>query len=551
MPNPSILLYSCPRSRRQHCMTILTDSFNVLREGKTLLSEDLEPFESAPAHVLAALGFQLARKSELNSVERDVLALVGRKSPEAALYIARLSPGISDYLGQRDAHSAAPSSDRLQLLQRTTRDTEIGYEGINTLISNFVSGAISPELMSVWLMKVKLDGLSRNDIWDLTIAMRDSGRIFDYRALPELRKRRIIRRYPTGALSEKIALILPGLFASVFASVPFASPFLVARSLSFTGGTWDKLQSIPEFRFPLQGQEVIEAMQACGVAMSVTQGDLNPADRKMYQLRSVTGTVESTELIIASIASKQLAVPADMLLLDVRYGSGAFLHSRAEAEDTASQVAGVVQRGGVPCVPWYNDTPEPNGMAVGNALEVLEALQVMGQETKMNWDRRALLEQRRLVIATFVSLMESQFGSLGVDWKARAEENFESRLVLKGFVELLSAHGVGDSVIQSLLADPSAVLLPKTPGLPVHSAKDGKLVGLDQRRLGEFVNFTLGGGGNDFGLEFDAHAGVILNKRLGDSIAEGDALCSIYSAQLATRDNATLARECQTCFIVE
>ncbi|HRI72768.1 MAG TPA: hypothetical protein PK156_51380, partial [Polyangium sp.] len=286
-----------------------------------------------------------------------------------------------------------------------------------------------------------------------------------------------------------------------------------------------------------------------GVAMTVTHGELNPADRKLYQLRSVTGAIESHELIVASIASKQLAVPADHLLLDVRYGNGAFLRSEIEARRCADAMLSVIAEGGVPCSAHLTDTPQPNGVAIGNALEVAEALATMGIGASSDWDVRALCEQRELVLTFYGLLMSRAHDSTNADgWMSEAREWLESGEIGFAFTTLLVAHGVQRQTIEALRQDPFTTLgLSGTP-TPVSSAHEGQLLRVDQRRLGHLVNFGLGAGGNDYGGAFQARPGIRLGFLIGDHVNEGQPLCWIFSGKTQVTDEFRAA--VKGCFIV-
>lgn len=340
----------------------------------------------------------------------------------------------------------------------------------------------------------------------------------------------LVRRYPTGALSEKAALILPSLIAAASQEFKVASPFLVARSLGFTGGTWDKLSAIPGFRFPLPGEETVDILKCCGVAMTVTHGNLNPADRMMYQLRSVTGTIESEELIVASIASKQLAVPAHRLLIDIRYGYGAFLSERESAQSLALRLQQTINSGGVPTLCHFTDTPQPGGASIGNALEVAEAICVLGGGDGEWWDSRWIYEQKALVLEFFCKLMSSEFPEHPVRaWANLAGKWLSDGTALEAFQRILETHGVTSILINQLFEDPFAALkIPSSPQV-VRAVTKGVLSHIDQRGIGNFVNVTLGGGGNSYSGDFHSSTGIILAKRLGDPVLRDDPLCFVFS----------------------
>ncbi len=534
-------------------MQDLMAGYDCLREGKDLSADVIASIRTVAlqAHQLAALGFRLCKKGGLTGPEKDLLSSICRNVPEAAAYFSELfqAEDISETLSPTAARKGPEFDRQLTLLKLSSRCEHVGRTNFRDLISDFLSEKSSAVFLAVWLTKVCYDGLSDSDVVSLTQAMRDSGSIHDYRNLRELDGRRIIRRYPTGALSEKISLILPSLLCAFCRDFPIASPFLVARSLGFTGGTWDKLSSIPGFTFPEQGDQTINVMRNCGVAMSVTHGDFNPADRKLYQLRSVTGTIESRELIVSSIASKQLGIPANRLLLDVRFGPGSFIGSKEEAEITAGQMLHIMNGDGVPCFATFTDTLQPNGMAVGNALEVLEALAVMGIDPGGMWDERALLEQRTLVISSFAKLMSAEFPPKDESWWQRvATDKFGSGEVFQAFLRLLRAHGVPDGVLQALPVAPKRALLGNTKELPVLSDRTGRVCSIDQRSLGHFVNFQLGGGGNEYGASFVPTAGIVLSKRLTDTIAAGEPLCRIYVPEELVHRHLEFESEVRRCF---
>lgn len=502
-------------SRLMRCYCELRDTGTVSAE----LLQDALGYAN-PAQ-LASLALHLGRSKLVGRAE--VVRSFVTQTGEAAPYIAELVPEVDV-----NSVSAVRNPAISALLADTASDRRLGHDHIQALVRGILDDSIPTTIQALWLAKVCFDGLSDTDVVDLTLSMRDSGKIFDYRQSDALESRRIVRRYPTGALSEKVALILPSLLSAFRYEVPIASPFLVARSLGFTGGTWDKLKAIPGFTFLEHGDPAVEAMRRCGVVMVATHGDVDPADRKLYQLRSATGTVISPELIVSSIASKQLAIPADRLLLDVRYGPGAFLGSRMWAESVADRLVEILNAHGTPTLARFTDTPQPNGSAVGNALEVLEAIAIMGGKTEIDWERRWLAEQRHLVLFFFAELITAEFGGSSKQWYERASRALDSGRVLGAFLDLLEVHGVELKVREGLMQDPSSLLLPSGTPIPVRSRRSGVLVKVDQRRLGEFVNFALGAGGNVYTGEFMPGNGVRIMKRLGDPVAEGDPLCWVY-----------------------
>lgn len=506
-----------------------------------LLSHD-----AAPSLMKAALMARLIHRAR-TAVEHELLQRLLTTLPDVHALLADVFPSntrMFDILLPR-MHDPFVT----QVFRGDWPSPEARKNDYEIFMARFLSGDISPEIVAAWLGTVVERGLSTEALYDLTYAMRNSGQIYDYRVSPKLRGRKLLRRYPTGGLSEKTALILPSVLVKASEHYPIASNFLVARTLGFTGGTWDKLSAIPTFRFPLPGGESEDVMERCGVAMTITHGDLNPADRKLYQMRSVTGTIESFELIVSSIASKQLAVPAHHLLLDVRYGDGAFLRSRDEARRCANALVDVISEGGTPCSAHLTDTPEPNGSAVGNALEVAEAIAVMGGGAIAQWDARALEEQRELVLLFYGLLMAKAFDSDDVaPWISEARAWFRSGEVLRGFMKLLAAHDVNDTLMDKLVQDPNEVLAIPAVGWPVYAQQSGRLIAIDQRRLGHLVNFGMGAGGNDYQGTLCVKSGIKLGARLGDSIQAGQALCWVFGDVSGSLNNIGAAFE--QCFSI-
>jgi thymidine phosphorylase len=508
-----------------------------LRHGAALTQDDCDNLfgTSVKSYQFASLAvFLLAKK--MNPPELQLFSQIITRFPEVAVYLTIRFPSNADLKLDHDNDILTSIRTSLhpcqvQLLQSTCKESEIGENALNWFISQLVSNTLSMEFIAVWLAIVCCYGLSNSDVRSLTFLMRDSGTIYDYRNMPELEFRKMIRRYPTGALSEKTALIMPSLISAFASEFPIATPFLVARSLGFTGGTWDKLKAIPGFKFPSPGTETIEVLRRCHAAMTVTQDDVNPADRILYQLRSVTCTIESHELILASIASKQMSVPVDRLLMDIRYGSGAFLKNPDDAMKLKDVLLPLLEDGGIPSCARLTGTDQPNGAAVGNVLEVCEAIALMSNtDARGFWDNRALTEQRNLVISLFVGLIMSEFPRVDQHMlRQEIEDKFASGKVLDAFENFLAAHDVSRNTIQQIVNDPLTLLGTTSPSLVVRSEISGQLIGIDQVRLGHTVNFELGAGGNEFGTLFDPLSGIVLRKRLGDRIEPGDVLVEIYS----------------------
>ncbi len=400
------------------------------------------------------------------------------------------------------------------------------------------------------LMEITKRQPCESDTVLLTQAMVESGIVFDYR--PSVRPRRLVRRYPSGGVSEKVALILPSLLAAAAAHWPVASSFLVARSLSFTGGTWDKLSVIPGFRFPQPGEETLEILRKCHVAMCVTSGSLNPCDRRLYALRSRIEAVESRALIVSSISSKHLALPVDYMLLDMLYGEGAFFAGLADSDAVSAEIRSLLVASGIPCEVKTREASEPTGIAIGNAPEVAEAIAVMRGRDPGSWELHRLDDQWQVVRGFFADLM---FASCALP-RDQAEEFADSArrsgLLLSTFGHLLEAHGVSAGVIRDLLEGPERFFW--SGGMrtvAVSALARGTVSAINYKRIGLLVANALSQSSLSTDLNSgNAHGGCLLRSRVGSAVAEGQVLCELLVPRAsdvhALRAVASGFRECFT-----
>lgn len=533
----------------------MKDDFHKVFEGYRKLDKGLhlDAADCRGLRQLKPLPVQLASMAirimarRYTRTEEKLLRWIAKKHPRIGTCLRFLDP-CSDIQVAREA--ARPDSRFLKSLKLIRARREIGSNSLRWIAIGIREGWIPIEHVAIWLTCVFLYGLTKSDTMNLTFAMKDSGQVHDYRKSKKLDYRRILRRYPTGGLSEKQAIILPALISAFCSSYGIASTYLVAKALAFTGGTYDKLRSIRRFRFREPGSEVILALRKCGIAMLTADEHLDPLDNILYQIRSLTCTVESTSLMLSSIASKHLALPPDLLLLDVRYGEDAFLRNIREAKAFSRSIVETLRRGGVPCTVVLKENREPNGMAIGNALEVVESLAVMSGNLSELWDERALEEQRQLVAESFAILMNLAFPKRSrLWWKKEAVRCFGNDKVIEAFYRILTTHGVSKKTISLLKKDPFSAIGADYKPIRIHSKRDGRLTRIDQRTLGELVNFSLGAGGNEFGGERNDRAGVILKKRLSDNVRTRETICLLYSPLREDQVCHLIAR-IRDCFII-
>lgn len=386
--------------------------------------------------------------------------------------------------------------------------------------------------LTLILNLIKNKGLSVDNVRVLSEKMAYSGNIYDYRSDILLNNKKVIRRYPTGAVSEKVALIMPSLLKLAASKFDFISPFLVAKTLGFTGGTWDKLSCIPNFTFPMAGVESISILKDDNICMTVSNYNYNPSDRFLYQLRSITNTVDSLPLIVASISSKQIANPVDLLLLDIRYGKNAFLENREIGEIFFSQVDNILSHYGIKTIAEFTDTNEIFGSAVGNYLEVIESICIMKNQNNygaIKFDSKLLQKQKELVILMTSKLLSSQFNASYSDIENFCRESFLKRDIFKSFKQLLKSHGVSYETINKINNDLAFGEAKELKEFPVLCHKSGTLKEIYQKNIGNFVNVNLSGGVNRFKRESQLYDGILLIKQINCKVQEGDVKAMIYS----------------------
>jgi thymidine phosphorylase len=402
-------------------------------------------------------------------------------------------------------------------------------DDLRDFISAIGNKTVSPLVTAFWLMAICLKGVDLQTRNAVTLLMRDSGQIVDYRRDDRLRNRKHIRRYPTGGLSEKLALLLPALLVCARKRLDICSPFLVARSLGFTGGTWSKLSRLSGFRFATPGEETAALLASTGVAYCVTHHGVNPADEVLYLLRSRTGTVECIDLAFMSIASKQLSYPVDCLALDVRTGPGAFF-DRQDGQRLASEITSFLSTNGLDTYYTLTSNIEPDGAAIGNALEVAEAIMLLQPSrwtSNTHWEIRALMRQTQLLLRHFSHLLNriDPFTSREA-WQSQGWDFLVTGAAISAFRQIAMSHGVSAGTMDSLLSDPMSIIRGDTKRIALRAPRTGTIVGVDQRALGHWAYENAG---TERPQSCDAPArDIILRRSLGDSVSSGDVLLEAF-----------------------
>jgi pyrimidine-nucleoside phosphorylase len=407
---------------------------------------------------------------------------------------------------------------------RKKLDGEANSEGeIRALVDGFVRGEIAPEQMAAWLAAVYVRGLSDEETWWLTKAMAESGRMLDLSAIDGIK----VDKHSTGGVGDKVSIVAVPLVAA--GGVPVAK--LTGRALGHTGGTADKLESIPGMRLDLSEAEFIGQVQRIGCAIAVATEDIAPADKKIYALRDKTATIASIPLIVSSILSKKLAGGADAFVFDVKFGDGAFMRQLEEAKALAEGLVRTAKLAGKRAVAVLSSMEQPLGHAVGNAVEVAEAIAVLRGEGPTDVREVCLtIAAHMLWLGGVVS--DPQEG------RRKAEELLGSGAALEKFRQLVAAQG-GDA---SIVDDPKRLPQPNHRA-EVRAEREGMVTQIATRRLG-LLAARLGAG--RLGAEgVDAAAGIWVHKKVGDFVQAGEVLATLQSSRPI---EAELVAEGQACF---
>lgn len=401
---------------------------------------------------------------------------------------------------------------------------ELSTEEIDFMIQVYTRGEIPDYQMSAMCMAILLRGMNDRETLDMTMSMMSSGETLDLSPIQGLKA----DKHSTGGVGDKTSLVLCPMVAACGLKIAKMS----GRGLGHTGGTIDKLESFPGFHTGISEERFFKNVNEIGISIMGQTADIDPADKKIYALRDVTGTVPSIPLIVSSIMSKKLASGADIIVLDVKCGSGAFMKTLDDAKKLAEGLTRVGRLAGKKCAAVITDMDQPLGSAVGNALEVKEAIAVLKGEKQGD-----LLE----LCLSIGSLMLAEAGI------AQSVEQGRERLLgaiadgsaLKKLAQMVAAQD-GDS---RAVYDPS--MLPDAAvKLPVPASRAGYVRRIEAEQVG-LVSMHLGGGRVTKESEIDLSVGVVLDKKVGDYVTEGESLGTIHAASMEKAQQAVeLLRGC-------
>jgi pyrimidine-nucleoside phosphorylase len=374
-------------------------------------------------------------------------------------------------------------------------------------VAGVTDGSLPDYQISAWLMAVLLRGMTDAETAWLTRAMAESGDRADLSSLPGVK----VDKHSTGGVGDKASLVLAPLVAAGGAVVPMMS----GRGLGHTGGTVDKLESIPGFRLDLTLDEMRTALSRVGCAMIQQTSRIAPADRKLYALRDVTGTVESLPLICSSIMSKKIAEGIDALVLDVKVGRGAFMKTPEQARELATALVRIGVSAGLRTVAYLTDMEAPLGRAVGNANEVIEAIETLKGRGPEDLERLSVtLAARMLVLARISASME--------DAEARVRQALASGAGLEAFRAMVAQQGGDPRVVDDY------TLLPSAPDSETVTApRDGFLLSLDAFLVGR-ASMRLGAGRETAADRIDHGVGLTVRARPGDQLEAGEPVLDLH-----------------------
>ncbi|MFD1429053.1 pyrimidine-nucleoside phosphorylase [Lacticaseibacillus mingshuiensis] len=381
-------------------------------------------------------------------------------------------------------------------------------EEITWLIGQYVAGEVPDYQMSAFLMATYFQGMTDEEQSQLAFAMLDSGDRLDLSSIPGIK----VDKHSTGGVGDKISIPLTPLVAALGVSVPMIS----GRGLGHTGGTLDKLESIPGFKVDLTETQFIDQVQDVGAAIVSASGDLAPADRRIYALRDVTGTVESIPLIASSIMSKKIASGTNALVFDVKVGEGAFMKTRAQAEKLAKALVAIAKAAGVASVALLTAMDQPLGVTIGNSLEIAESVAILRNQGPAD------VRQLTIALAAQMLVLAGKTDSLEVATNL-AEDALRDGRALRKFKQLITAQGGDASIVDQPQTLPQAKLK-----VPVKATTSGYLTSIDAEALGTAV-MQLGGGRAKQDDVLDLAVGLVLHKKVGTPVHEGDTLAMVHA----------------------
>ncbi len=417
----------------------------------------------------------------------------------------------------------------VDLIIKKREGLALNKEEIAFWISGYVKNEIPDYQTSAMLMAIIFQGMTEEEVINLTSLMEHSGQTLDLSVLKGVK----VDKHSTGGVGDKTSLVLGPMVAACGATVAKLS----GRGLGHTGGTLDKLESIPGFNVQINGDRFVKQVNDIGIILAGQTASLVPADKKMYALRDVTGTVESIPLIAASIMSKKLAAGTDTILLDVTVGKGAFMKDIKQAQTLAKLMVKIGKGLIRDTRAVLSNMDEPLGFAVGNALEVKEAIAALkgnGPEDLMEL----------CYTCGSIMLMQANLASSYKEAKAKLEKVIADGTAFDLFVKMVAAQG-GDTAY--ILNPEKFIVADKI--IPVKAKESGYIKAIDALEIG-VSSMRLGGGRATIEDVIDMSAGILLNKKVGDKVESNEALCYLHTNK-DDKEIASIMVEVEKAFVID
>lgn len=400
------------------------------------------------------------------------------------------------------------SHDAVELIRKKREGEALDDEAISWLIERYSRDQLPDYQMSAWLMAAFLNGLNDREAAVLTRSMLHSGKVLDLQDVPGVK----VDKHSTGGVGDKISLLLAPIVARYDVPVPMIS----GRGLGHTGGTLDKLESIPRFRVDLDLEQYVQMLKRHRMVLIGQTEEIAPADKRLYALRDVTATVESIPLIASSIMSKKLAEGIDALVLDVKTGSGAFMREEKQAEQLAEKLVAIGRDSGKHTLAYITNMDQPLGYAVGNWLEVRESID--GLQGRGPDDVMAITHQ----LAGAMLWLGEAAGSIEQGMQMSRQAVLDGSAFEK-LLEVAAAQGGDPEYLKKPDTYPQA-----SREIVVESHDEGYVTGIDARAIGTAA-VRLGAGRTRKEERIDPAAGILLEKKTGDRVSAGETLVRCYT----------------------
>ena len=394
------------------------------------------------------------------------------------------------------------------LIMKKRNSEELSKEEIEYMIQEYTKGIIPDYQMAAFLMAIYFNKMTDKETVDLTMAMANSGDILDLSAINGIK----VDKHSTGGVGDKTSLVVGPMVAAL--GVPVAK--MSGRGLGHTGGTIDKLESFPGFSTSMSEEQFFKNVNSIKIAITGQTGNLAPADKKLYALRDVTATVDNLSLIASSIMSKKIAAGADVIVLDVKTGSGAFMKKEEDAFALAKEMVKIGDGAGRKTVAIVSDMDQPLGYAVGNALEVIEAIDTL------NGKGPSELLELCVILGTYM-LIGAEIATSEAQARKMLLETIENKTALNKLAEFVEAQGGDKAAVFNTDFLPRASIIEE-----ITSSEEGYVEHIESEEIG-IVSMLLGGGRETKESKIDLAVGLVLHKKVGDKVNIGDSIATIYA----------------------